>query len=181
MNKSNYWKKAYPSGHDSVEFPEPRTRCPTNITKAAAIRSRLRQVLEVAIGYAHHAIQTAPFIRQVFRLPVCQTAGFMNLIARIMKASIAIPDFSSISKRSMALPTHVLSKAMEPGSFVIVDSTGLKVYGKMNGLREKILLPLGAPGANCIWPSMKCIVFWRANSPRRRWAIQQQGWICSAK
>ena len=47
-----------------------------------------------------------------------------------MKASIAIPDFSIISRRSIELPKHILSKVVEPGSVVNVDSTGLKVYGK---------------------------------------------------
>ena len=47
-----------------------------------------------------------------------------------MKAEITISDLSSISKSSIALPRYILTKAMEPGSLVIVDSTGLKVYGK---------------------------------------------------
>jgi hypothetical protein len=54
----------------------------------------------------------------------------MNSLARIMDAAISIPDFSSISKRSIDLARHTLSKALKPGSLVIVDSTGLKVYGK---------------------------------------------------
>ncbi len=54
----------------------------------------------------------------------------MVSLARVMKIDIAIPDFSTMSKRSIALSRHILSKAMEPGSVLIVDSTGLKVYGK---------------------------------------------------
>ena len=65
----------------------------------------------------------------------------MNSLARIMKADITIPDFSSISKRSIALPRHILTKAMEPGSLVIVDSTGLKVYGKDEWHQEKHDVP----------------------------------------
>ena len=58
-----------------------------------------------------------------------------------MGAAISIPDFSSISKRSIELPRHVLSKALEPGSLVIVDSTGLKVYGKDEWHQEKHGVP----------------------------------------
>jgi hypothetical protein len=47
----------------------------------------------------------------------------MIALARAMKTDIAIPDFSSISKRSIALTRHLLIKAIEPGSVVIVDST----------------------------------------------------------
>ncbi|MDD2661250.1 MAG: IS5 family transposase [Methylococcales bacterium] len=88
-------------------------------------------------AYSDIAIETAVFIRQVFHLPLRQTEGFMNALARIMKADITIPDFSSISKRSITLPKPILAKAMEPGSIVIVDSTGLKVYGKDEWHQEK--------------------------------------------
>src|ERR1035437_4397574 len=93
------------------------------------------------MGYANHAIETALLIRQVFHLPLRQTEGFMNSIARIMGAAITIPDFSSISKRSIELPRQILNKAKEPGSVVMVDSTGLKVYGKDEWHQEKHDVP----------------------------------------
>ena len=70
-----------------------------------------------------------------------QSEVFMNSLARVMKADITIPGFSSISKRSINLPKHILTKAMEPGSLVIVDSTGLKVYGKDEWHQEKHDVP----------------------------------------
>jgi hypothetical protein len=39
-------------------------------------------------------------------------------------------DFSNISKRSDGLAFEHLIDSIEPGSYVIVDSTGLKVYGQ---------------------------------------------------
>jgi hypothetical protein len=93
------------------------------------------------VEYSDHAIETAMLIRQVFKLAVRQTAGFMTSIARIMDAAIAIPDFSCISKRTVKLPVILLTKAMEPGSVVIVDSTGLKVYGKDEWHQEKHSVP----------------------------------------
>src|ERR1700694_2215943 len=91
--------------------------------------------------YSDLAIETALFIRQVFHLPLRQTEGFMNSLSRLMKSTIRIPDYSSISKRSISLPRHVLSQAIEPGSLVIVDSTGLKVYGKDEWHQEKHDVP----------------------------------------
>jgi hypothetical protein len=82
------------------------------------------------------AIETTMFIRQVFHLPLRQTEGFMNSLARVMEADITIPDFSRIT-----LPRHILTKAMEPGSIVIVDSTGLKIYGKDEWHQEKHDVP----------------------------------------
>lgn len=92
-------------------------------------------------AFSDIAIETAVFIRQVFHLPLRQTEGFMNSLARVMKAGITIPDFSSISKRGIALPRQTLTKAMTPGNFVIVDSTGLKVYGKDEWHQEKHDVP----------------------------------------
>ena len=91
--------------------------------------------------YSDIAIETAQLNRQVFHLPLRQTEGLMTSLARVMKAAIAIPDFSSISRRSVDLPRHVLDLAMKPGSIVIVDSTGLKVYGKDEWHQEKHDVP----------------------------------------
>src|ERR1700680_2413272 len=91
--------------------------------------------------YSDLAIETALFLRQVFHLPLRQTEGFMNSLSRLMKSVISIPDYSSISKRSISLPRHVLSQAIEPGSLVIVDTTGLKVYGKDEWHQEKHDVP----------------------------------------
>ena len=87
--------------------------------------------------YSNVAIETALFLRQVFHLALRQTEGFMNSLARTLKVKISIPDFSCISRRSAGLPRHCLSKALEPGSVVIVDSTGLKVYGRDEWHQEK--------------------------------------------
>ncbi len=70
------------------------------------------------------------FIRRVFKLPLRQTEGFMISIVQVMKTRIAIPDFSSISMRSVELPRFLINKAMKPGNVVIVDSAGLNVYRK---------------------------------------------------
>ena len=88
-------------------------------------------------AYSDHAIETAILIRQVFHKPLRQTEGVMNSLTRLMGAAVCIPDFSSISRRSLELPRHVLSKALQQGSLVIVDSTGLKVYGKDEWHQEK--------------------------------------------
>jgi hypothetical protein len=76
-------------------------------------------------------------IRQVFHLPLRQTQGFLNGMVTALGINISIRDFSSLSKRSVNLPRHKLTKALEPGSVVIVDSTGFKVYGKDQWHQEK--------------------------------------------
>jgi hypothetical protein len=92
-------------------------------------------------------------IRQVLHLPLRQAEGFMNSVTRLMGADICIHDFSSICRRSVELPRHVLSKAMQPGALVIIDSTGLKVYGKDEWHQEK-----HAVAARRIWRKLHLAV-----------------------
>jgi transposase len=87
--------------------------------------------------YSALAIKVSLMIRQVFRLPLRQTQGFMNSLSIALGIDITLPDFSSLSKRSVALSRHKLTKDLAPGSIVIVDSTGLKVYGKDEWHQEK--------------------------------------------
>jgi hypothetical protein len=77
--------------------------------------------------YSDIALETTVFIRQVFPLPLRQTEGFMKSIARIMKADIIIPDFSSNSKRCINIAKHLPAKAAEPAIIFFNDSNGLKV------------------------------------------------------
>jgi hypothetical protein len=55
------------------------------------------------------AIETTLFIRQVFHLPLRQTEGFMNSLTRLIKSTISIPDYSSVSKRNISIPRLALS------------------------------------------------------------------------
>jgi hypothetical protein len=82
------------------------------------------------------AIETAVFSRRVIHLPLRQPEGFMNSLARVLNAEITLPDCSRI-----ALPRPILTQAMAPGSIVIVDATGLKVYGKGAWHQEKHAVP----------------------------------------
>lgn len=89
------------------------------------------------LEYSEHAIATALLIRKVFHLPLRQTEGFLQSIVSPMNVEIRVPDFSSISKRSGTLKRLKLNKDMKPGIHVIVDSTGLKVYGQDEWHQEK--------------------------------------------
>jgi|GEM_PF-1524293 len=72
--------------------------------------------------YADHAIETAILIRQVFHLPLRQTDGFMNSVARLMKAEISIPDFSSISKSQLQQAT--VKRRLEQTCTEIIEGCG---------------------------------------------------------
>lgn len=54
-----------------------------------------------------------------------------------MGLSLDVPDFSTLSKRSINLELSALEQTFTPGSHIIIDSTGLKVYGKDEWHQEK--------------------------------------------
>lgn len=88
-------------------------------------------------NYSDLAIETCLFLRLVFSLPLRQTEGFAKSLIQLMHLELDIPDYSTLSKRSIVLELSHLAQTLTPGSHVIVDSTGLKVYGKSEWQQEK--------------------------------------------
>ena len=80
--------------------------------------------------YSNLAIETCLFLRIVCSLPLRQTEGFARSLVHLMGLSFDVPDYSTLSKRSINLELSALAQTLQPGSHVIIDSTGLKVYGK---------------------------------------------------
>ena len=89
------------------------------------------------VEYSELAIECCLMIRQIFRLPLRQTEGFMTSLIRLMNIGIAVPDYSCLSKRSIDLRLERLASTITAGSHLLVDSTGLKVYGKDEWNQEK--------------------------------------------
>ena len=87
--------------------------------------------------YSELAIECCLMIRQVFRLPLRQTEGLLTSLVRLMDLDIAVPDYSCLSKRSIDLRLERLASTVTAGSHILVDSTGLKVYGKDEWNQEK--------------------------------------------
>ena len=87
--------------------------------------------------YSNLAIETCLFLRMVCSLPLRQTEGFARSLVRLMGLSLNIPDYSTLSKRSINLELSELAQTLKPGSHIIIDSTGLKVYGKDEWHQDK--------------------------------------------
>src|SRR3954447_2543362 len=87
--------------------------------------------------YSDLAIETGPLLRLAFGRPWRQTEGLLRSIVTLLGVSLAVPDHTTFSRRStgLSLPT-----SRTPGSepvHVVIDSTGLKVYGAGEWHREK--------------------------------------------
>lgn len=80
--------------------------------------------------YSDLAIECLLVLRELFRLPYRQTEGLARSLAQLMKAEICIPDFTSLAKRAAKLRKALEITARSGPVDVVVDSTGLKVYGQ---------------------------------------------------
>jgi hypothetical protein len=80
--------------------------------------------------YSDTAIQCLLTLRELFRLPYRQTEGLGRGLAQLLQADVVIPDYTSLAKRATKLEI-TLDVAHRKGSIdVVVDSTGLKVFGE---------------------------------------------------
>jgi len=80
--------------------------------------------------YSDLAIETLLTIRELFRLPYRQTEGLGRALAQLMGANVPIPHHTSLVKRSGKLGVQIVLTQVRGPIDVVVDSTGLKVYGE---------------------------------------------------
>ena len=87
--------------------------------------------------YSAIAIETGLALRLVFHQPLRQTEGLLRSIANVLKVDIRVPDHTTLSRRGGGLT--VLPKRVDPGEplHLLVDSTGLKIYGEGEWLDQK--------------------------------------------
>jgi len=81
--------------------------------------------------YSDTAILALLMLREFFQLPYRQTEGFGHALVAMMGLEIAIPHHTSLVKRAKKLNVSIEVASAPKGSVsVVVDSTGLKVYGE---------------------------------------------------
>jgi hypothetical protein len=76
------------------------------------------------------AIESMLMLRELLRLPYRQTEGFGRSLAQLMEADIPIPDYTSLAKRAASLDVRIKLGNRTGPIHVVVDSTGLKVFGE---------------------------------------------------
>ena len=79
--------------------------------------------------YSNEAILCLLWMREVFRLTYRQTEGFGRSLVRLMGVDSKIPDYTSLQKRAAKLEVALNVMPTEGGRDIVIDSTGLKVYG----------------------------------------------------
>ncbi|MGA0199112.1 MAG: IS5 family transposase [Prochlorotrichaceae cyanobacterium] len=83
-----------------------------------------------SVLYSDIAIQTMATIKAVYRLPGRQCQGFLESIFEAMGIYLPVPDHSTLSRRLGKLSIQLPVLPKDGVRHVVVDSTGVKVYGE---------------------------------------------------
>jgi len=79
--------------------------------------------------YSDLAIETALTLKEVFHLTNRGTEGLIGSIFQLMRVDLSVPDHTTLSRRGKGLEVR-LPKRKKVIGHLVVDSTGLKVYGE---------------------------------------------------
>lgn len=81
--------------------------------------------------YSDAAVLCALSIRSVYKLPLRQTEGFLHSFKTLLKLSIPVPHYSTLSRRAAELVVPELRRGQHEGPLhLAIDSTGLKLSGE---------------------------------------------------
>jgi hypothetical protein len=87
--------------------------------------------------YSSLAIETALALRLVFHQPLRQTEGLLRSIAEALQVDIAIPDDTTLSRRGSGVTILPSLVRRDEPLHLLVDSTGLKMYGEGEWLAQQ--------------------------------------------
>ena len=82
------------------------------------------------LKYSNLAIESVLTLGLVYHLPLRQTEGFVVSIFKLMGLHLDVPDHSTLSRRSKTLKIQLMAKLHFSPIDLIIDSTGLSVFGE---------------------------------------------------
>jgi len=80
--------------------------------------------------YSDQCIECLLQLKAVFRLPYRQLEGFASSILKLMCFNISMPSYTQICRRAKGLTIDIAAPKSQVPMFLVIDSTGLKVYGE---------------------------------------------------
>lgn len=81
--------------------------------------------------YSQAAIDALSLVRFRFALTLRETQGFAESLAELMGLNVDIPDYTTLCRRLLSASQDIAAKLQSGKSVhVVVDSTGLKVFGE---------------------------------------------------
>lgn len=80
--------------------------------------------------YSDVAIQCGLTVRELFQLPLRATEGLLKSLAKLLGVVLQVPDYSTLCRRQQTLAVTLPLSVAQKLRHLVVDSTGLKVYGE---------------------------------------------------
>jgi transposase len=87
--------------------------------------------------YRAVAIETCLMLRAAFKMALRQTEGLMDSVLTLMNLPISAPDHTTVSRRAVGLTITKSTSAPKGPLHVLIDSTGLEVFGAGQWLEAK--------------------------------------------
>jgi hypothetical protein len=79
--------------------------------------------------YADTAIETALVLKAVFHLSLRGAQGFLESVVRLMGVDLPVPNYTTVSRRQAGLELELNARSSAAPRHVVIDTTGLKVFG----------------------------------------------------
>lgn len=80
--------------------------------------------------YTDTAMLTMATLQEIYHLGLRQTQGLMESIGTVLHLAVAIPDYSTLSRRRVTLEIALPRTQEKEALHLVVDSTGVKVFGE---------------------------------------------------
>src|ERR1700685_506837 len=87
--------------------------------------------------YPNAAIQTSLMLRAAYKLALRQIEGLMTSVLSLMGLTISAPDHTTVSRPAVTLPVIQATSVPHGPLHLLLDSTGLQVYGAGQWLEAK--------------------------------------------
>lgn len=79
--------------------------------------------------YSDTAIQCALVVKGVYGLSLRAAQGFVSSVMRLMRLDLPVPNYSTVCRRQGSLTVPIFSSPNSKPRHVVIDATGLRVYG----------------------------------------------------
>jgi hypothetical protein len=80
--------------------------------------------------FSEKAIQACLSLRLLLKLPLRQTQGFVGSLFGLTQQALPVPDYTTLSRRHKGLLVGLPVCASQCPRHIVLDSTGLKVFGE---------------------------------------------------
>ena len=80
--------------------------------------------------YTDTAILCMATLEEVYRLPLRATEGLTRSVVGLLSVELPVPDYTTLCRRRRALAVRLPRRQKSEPLHVVVDSTGIKVYGE---------------------------------------------------